>query len=257
MNPPIVLTAFGTTSKALETYSFMDSILKKRFFDHEIVWAYTSRIIRDKLKKRSNINIRHPDAILKDLYDKGNKWAVVQSMHLVCGHEFYRLVDETKKCKIRSSIGLPLLTSHDDYKAVSLALSIDDYLEQNEAVVLVGHGTDHPAWASYPALETVLQQIYGSDIHVGVIDKEPSKEQIIKKLVQKGVKQVLLLPFMLVAGMHLKKDLTGDKDSWEKAFNEKNIFVKIVKEGIGFNKKIIDIFADHIQDAIDIIPINK
>jgi cobalamin biosynthesis Co2+ chelatase CbiK len=37
-----------------------------------------------------------------------------------------------------------------------------------------------------------------------------------------------------VAGMHLEKDLTGDKDSWEKAFNEKNIFVEIAKKGLGF-----------------------
>ena len=59
---------------------------------------------------------------------------------------------------------------------------------------------------------------------------------------------------MLVAGMHLEKDLTGDKDSWEKAFNEKNIFVKIEKKGLGFNKDVIDIFINHIQDAIDVIP---
>jgi len=254
MKPPIILTAFGTTSKALETYSFMDNIIKKKFADHEVAWAYTSRIVRDKLKKKSNISIRHPDTILDEFYDKGHKWAVVQSMHLVCGHEFYRLVDETKKSKIRTTVGLPLLTSYDDYKAVGSALSVDEYLQQNEAVILMGHGTDHPAWASYPALENILQQDYGPDVHVGVIDKEPSRELFIEKIVKTGVKQALLLPLMLVAGMHLAKDLEGDEDSWQNAFNEKNIFVKIEKKGLGFNKKIIDIFVSHIQDAIDVIP---
>jgi sirohydrochlorin cobaltochelatase len=254
MKPPIVLTAFGTASKALETYSFMDAIIKRRFADHEVMWAYTSRIVRDKLKKKSNLSISHPDTILKELYDKGHKWAVVQSMHLVCGHEFYRLVDETKKCKIRTTIGLPLLTSYNDYKAVGSALSIDEYLQQNESVILVGHGTDHPAWTAYPALENILKQDYGPDIHVCTIEKEPSRNQFIEKIVQTGVKQVILIPLMLVAGMHLEKDLTGDKDSWKKAFNEKNIFVKIEKKGLGFNKDVIDIFINHIQDAIDVIP---
>ncbi len=254
MKPPIVLTAFGTTSKALETYSFMDTIIKERFADHEVMWAYTSRIVKDKLEKRSNISIRHPDTVLNELYDKGHKWAVVQSMHLICGHEFYRLVDETKKCKIRTSIGLPLLTSYDDYQAVSSALSMDEYLQENEAVILVGHGTDHPAWASYPALENILQQNCGHDVHVGVIDEKPSREQFIETIVKTGVKQVLLLPLMLVAGMHLEKDLEGDGDSWKNAFNGKNIFVNIEKKGLGFNRKIIDVFADHIQDAIKIIP---
>ena len=54
--------------------------------------------------------------------------------------------------------------------------------------------------------------------------------------------------------MHLEKDLTGEKDSWEKAFNEKNIFVKVEKKGLGFNINVIDIFINHIQDAIDVIP---
>ncbi len=251
MKPPIVLSAFGTSSKALETYSFIDSIIKARFAGHEVVWAYTSRMIKQKLAQESNVQIKHPDAVLKKLYEKGHKRAVVQSMHLICGHEFYKLTDEARSAKIHTSIGMPLLTSCDDYKNVSLALSIDEYLQENEAVVLVGHGTQHHAWTSYPALENILKQNYGPDVHIGVIDTKFPKIHLIEKIDRTGAKQIILLPFMLVAGMHLKRDLTGSEDSWQNAFNAKNIFVKIEKQGIGYNKKIIEIFINHIQDALD------
>ena len=254
MKPPIVLTAFGTASKALETYSFMDTIIKERFSEHEVLWAYTSRIIRNKLKKKSDVTVKHPDAVLQELYSKGHKWAVVQSMHLICGHEFHRLVHESEQCKIRTSIGSPLLTYRNDYQEVSRALLLDEHLQSNESVVLVGHGTDHPAWTSYPALENILKHDYGPDVHVGVIGKQPPKEILIKKIVRSGARQVLLLPLMLVAGMHLEKDLTGNHNSWQSDFNKKNIFVKTETRGLGFNRKIIDIFINHIQDAIDKIP---
>ena len=254
MKPPIVLTAFGTTSKALDTYSFMDSIIKARFPGHEILWAYTSRIVKHRLKKNLTAKIKHPDIVLKELYDKGHKWAVVQSMHLICGHEFYRLVDEAEKSKIRTSIGLPLLTSWEDYNKVSTALSLKKILHENQATILVGHGTDHPAWTSYLALETILKKEYGPDIHVGVIDKQPSKELLIEKIVRSGVRQVTLVPFMLVAGVHVEEDLKGDEDSWKKAFNEKDIAVMVEKKGVGYNKQIIELFINHIQHALDVIP---
>jgi len=45
------LTAFGTTSKALKTYSYIDEKLSGYFKGHEILWAYSSRMVKDWIKK--------------------------------------------------------------------------------------------------------------------------------------------------------------------------------------------------------------
>ena len=55
---------------------------------------------------------------LEELKEMGYSWAVVQSLHLLCGHEFYRLVEEVKQSSVRTSIGLPLLSGPEDYEAV-------------------------------------------------------------------------------------------------------------------------------------------
>ncbi|MBW2000704.1 MAG: sirohydrochlorin cobaltochelatase [Deltaproteobacteria bacterium] len=68
----------------------MDSAFKKRFYNEKIMWAYSSRMIKDWIEVRHGIEPRHPMDVLSDPAFQGHEWVVVQSLHLVCGHEFYR-----------------------------------------------------------------------------------------------------------------------------------------------------------------------
>ena len=254
MNIPIVMAAFGTTTKALETYSFMDERMRISFPGHEILWSYSSRMVKDWIKKKRNIELKHPHQVLSELKEKGHKWAVVQSLHLICGHEFYRLIEEVKQVSIRTSIGLPLLSDHEDYEAVAHTLGSDLCDRENEALVFVGHGTDHPAWASYLAFHYIFRERQGRNMFMGVVEDRPSKEEIVEVVLREGFKKVHLVPFMLVAGAHFKEDLIGNDNSWKTAFEERHVSVLCETKGIGNNNEILDIFGKHIADALDVIP---
>jgi sirohydrochlorin cobaltochelatase len=253
MHTPIVLTAFGTTSNALKTYDFMDKIIREEFPGHEIVWAFSSRMVRDRLKDKKKIEASHPHEVLRVLSEQGHAWAVVQSMHLLCGHEFYRMLEEVRPLPIRTSIGLPLLTSYEDYHSLAEALGFDG-VSDDEAVVLVGHGTDHPSWSTYPTLENILRQVYRPGIYVGVVEGYPDQEQVIEAVVKTGVRKVRLIPLMLVAGVHFIEDLCGDEDSWKAAFQAAGLEVNVESAGIGTKREVVQIFIDHIREALDIIP---
>jgi len=254
MKIPIVLTAFGTTTKAFKNYALIEKILRKNFPGHEIHWAYSSRIVRERMAKRSTAELKHPHQVLENLRAKGHQWAVVQSMHLICGHEFYRLVEEVKQSPIRTSIGLPLLSSTEDYEAVVKGLGSRFHDPENHAVVLIGHGTDHPIWSSYMALNHMFCERFGPNIYVGVIEGHPSRDKIVNDVTMSGLKRVHLIPFMLVAGTHFKEDLAGDDDSWKTAFEQKQISVSIKPEGIGSIPEIHHIFCRHIREACAVIP---
>jgi sirohydrochlorin cobaltochelatase len=255
MNIPIVITAFGTTSRALETYSFIDQHIKGHFPDHEIVWAYSSRMVKDFIKKRRNIDLKHPHQVLLELKHKGYSWAVVQSLHLLNGHEFYRLVEETRRCDIRTSMGLPLLTDPEDLIAMvdTIGSCYDGF--KNEIAILIGHGTDHPTWSSYLALHHFFRERFGPRVFVSVVEGYPSREDIISAVKGMNVKSVRLIPFMIVAGTHMKEDIAGGEDSWKEAFERENIQVILEEKGLGFNPYIIDIFCRHIQNALEVIPL--
>ena len=254
MKPPVVMAAFGTTTKALETYSFINSILTARFPDHEILWSYSSRMVKDWVKKRRNIDLKHPHQVLFEMKEKGYTWAVVQSLHLLNGHEFCRLVEEVQQSPIRTSMGLPLISSPDDYESVVQSFANRFQNLENQAVVLVGHGTDHPIWSSYVALNHMFRERFGSNIYVGVIEGHPTRDVIVDAVIRSGTKRVRIIPFMLVAGTHFQEDLVGKDDSWKTALEKKNISVSVDTDGLGFNQEIIGIFCKHIEDALDVIP---
>lgn len=261
-NIPVVLAAFGTTTKALETYSFMNDMFVRHFPDRELIWAYSSRMVKERLKKKKNMNLKDPvhdpTQALNELKDKGHSWAVVQSLHLICGHEFYRLIDEAQNAETRTSIGLPLLYSPDDYIKTAGVLNARFDDNSKETAVFVGHGTDHHSWSSYAALSRIFNERYSRKIYMGEVEHESiPMEKIIEDIKKSGYTKVRLIPFMLVAGVHFKEDLAGDEDSWKSAFEEQEIEVILEPDGIGLNKKIVEIFCSHIREALEVIPIKQ
>jgi len=251
---PVVLTAFGTTAKAFKTYDRMDAIFRKELPEIPLFWAYSSRTVKQSLKKSCNMDLKDPSQVLDELKELGHEWAVVQSLHLACGHEFERLKDSAAKARIRTSMGLPLLTSHGDYLAVADALAPLLSHSDDEASVVVGHGTDHPAWACYPALENILRNSHGDSVFTGVVEGLPKMEETIIKVKKYGFKRVRLIPLLLVTGVHFREDLTRENDSWEKSLQREGIEVTVVDHGIGEIDAITELFATHIREALDIIP---
>jgi sirohydrochlorin cobaltochelatase len=159
-----------------------------------------------------------------------------------------------KQSPVRTSIGLPLLSAPEDYEAVVQGLGNSFPDLEDEAIVLVGHGTDHPIWSSYVALHHMFRERFGSRIFMGVVEGYPSRAEIVEAVKGAGFKKVRLIPFMLVAGTHFQEDLAGDDDSWKTAFEALEISVSVVTKGLGFYPGIIDILCRHIRDALDVIP---
>ncbi len=254
MTIPVVLTAFGTTEKAFSTYARMDAHFRRLIPETPLYWAYSSRMVMQRLEKKGGADPKSPSQVLEALKEKGHEWAVVQSLHLAWGHEFERLRQTAGDSDMRTSMGLPLLTSFHDYLAVAEALACLIPDAGDEAVVVVGHGTDHPAWSVYPALEEVLCHRYGQRVFTGVLEGMPKIDRTIAKLKQHGFTKVCLVPFLLVAGFHFRKDLTRDESSWEKRLEQAGIQVRVEPRSMGEIPGIIEIFATHIKEALDVIP---
>ena len=251
---PVVITAFGTTTQALKTYDRVDRRVRERFPDHPVCWAYTSRMVKDRVGKSRNLDFPSPDEVLSHLHAEGHVWAVVQSLHVLCGHEFDRLAAVAAEGPIRTAMGLPLLTAPEDFDAVVEALAPELRSEEGEAVILAGHGTDHPIWCAYAALEQRLRQVVGPGVHVGLVEGVPGPGELLERIRADGCSRVRLVPFMLVAGRHVLEDLAGKKDSWKAQFEGQGLEVVLEERGLGEREGIIELFCRHIAQALDVIP---
>jgi len=125
----------------------------------------------------------------------------------------------------------------------------------DQAVLLVGHGTDHPAWCAYPALQYFMHRHFGPRVFVGVIEGYPASAEVIADITASGYKKVRIIPLLLVAGMHFQRDLTGERqDSWTTLLARADISVESIEQGLATLPAISDMFCRHIEDALAIIP---
>ena len=149
------------------------------------------------------------------------------------------------------SIGRPLLTYIDDYRETVEAVKKDlDKMDIDEAVVFMGHGTEHESHSSYPAIEYMFRD-YGINAFVGTVEGYPELEQVIKKLKNRNIKTVDLLPFMLVAGDHAINDMASDEeDSWKTILEKEGFNVKVHVKGLGENPYIQEKFKNHALDCM-------
>ena len=249
MNQPIVIVAFGTTTKAKTTYRHLHTKLEKLLPDREILWAYSSKKITKELQDNDE-SIRSPTEVLTSLSKKGHTKATVQSLHLFPGTEFHGLLNIAAKSPLQCCIGLPLLTSPVDYQYIADLLAPTITSRPDRAILILGHGTTHPSWTGYFSLEKILRQNFGDKIFVGVVEEFPDSAHLVDEIAESNHDKVTIVPFFLIAGMHYRRDIVAEgKDSWVSQLTEKNIEVEVIDSGIGMLPGLETLLVRHIREA--------
>ncbi|MDP3480619.1 MAG: sirohydrochlorin cobaltochelatase [Desulfoprunum sp.] len=251
MKTPLVLAAFGTTSQAFATYQDIEQQVRTRFAGHPVFWAYTSRGVNRQLHEQTGKPSYSPLEVLQDLANQGCRQAVIQSLHLLPGHEFHQLLTECRKSALSCHIGMPILYTPLDYQQLADCLAPSILSRPDKAILLIGHGTNHPIWVAYHALEAVFRRRFGQRIFVGVVEKNPVSETIPAEIAAAGFKQVCMIPVLLVAGMHYNRDVIGTGDnSWLLCLQRQGLEVENITHGLGRQPGLCEIIIDHIKEAL-------
>lgn len=253
----ILVVSFGT-SYADARAACIDSVVKdiaEAYPDYDVRQAFTSQIIIDKLAERDNIKYDNPEQALAKMKKEGFTEVIVQPLHIIPGLEFNdieKIVSKYNDSFKKLALGQPILSGIEDYRSAVNALKNQlPALSGNEAVVLVGHGTEHYANACYSCLQSFLQD-EGLSVFVGTIEGYPDLDDVIKKLKAKNIKAVTLMPFMLVAGDHAQNDIAGDEeDSWKNILKKEGFMVSTYDHGLGENQAFRAIYVNNVKKAID------
>jgi sirohydrochlorin cobaltochelatase len=257
----ILVVSFGTTYEETRKLT-IESIEKKiaeRFPDYEVRRAFTSHMIIKKLRERYNYIVNTPEEALERIREEGYQEVIVQSLHIMPGEEYdyvSKVVENYKNVFQKISLGRPILYFKgdgeelvDDYSIAVEALK--SQMPKNEAVVFMGHGTPHPSNASYACLQMVFRDYGINNVYIGTVEGYPTINNIIKTLKREEVREVTLMPLMIVAGDHCNHDMASEEeDSWKSLLVDEGIKVNLYMHGIGENEKIKNIFVKHIEDAM-------
>ena len=117
---------------------------------------------------------------------------------------------------------------------------------------MFGHGTAHPAGAVYGCIQAVLQDEGYDNVFVGTVEGYPSFDNVLKRLKKKNIKEILLMPLMVVAGDHVINDMASDEeDSWKSLFEAEGIKVNLYMKGLGEIDSFNDLYMNRVDDLIN------
>lgn len=246
MKKGIIVASFGTTYEETRRLCIesIEDIIREEYKEHLVLRAFTSRIVVHRLKKRDNIHVLNEIEAIKEMKDQGIEEIYIQPLHIITGHEYEKLT------KFECKVGLPLLGSEEDYIKIVENIGSNE-LGDNEALVFMGHGSDHEADNAYEILEKTYHNKGFTNVFIGTVEGSKNIEDIVKELKEKNTKKIKLKPFMLVAGDHAINDMASeDDDSWKSILEKEGFQVEICLKGLGEYKIIQEIFLEHLEQII-------
>lgn len=260
----ILVVSFGTSypETRRRTIGAVENDIAGRFPDWEVRRAFTSRMIIKKLAGEG-VRIDHVTDAMERLIEDGVKVVVIQPTHVMNGTEYDDMM-HTVAVYAPSfdfvSVGAPLLTSAADYRSVISAiedsiLSVPEASSPNTALVLMGHGSEHFANSTYSELQLRMMFAGHKDVYVTTVEGFPSFQDTLSLMRGKGYTDVILHPFMLVAGDHAVNDMAGDgEDSLRSAMSAEGYGVHCILKGLGEYPSFRSLFAAHAEQAMGRIP---
>ena len=253
----ILAVSFGTSHEDTRkvTIDAIEDSMRQAFPEYPVYRAWTSKMIIRKLKNRDNIIVPTVKEAMEQMAADGITDVLVQPTHVINGIENDRMKEDALSFRDSFhsiSFGDPLLTTEDDSHKVIAAIAREfTHITKDQALVFMGHGTTHFANSIYAALDYTFKDKGYHNFFLGTVEAYPSMESLKKMVKAYRPKEVVLAPFMIVAGDHAKNDMAGDDpESWYSQFKDEGYEVKTVLKGLGEYEGIRSLFIDHIR-AID------
>ncbi len=255
MKRAVLAVSFGTSYRETReiTIGAIEDALRRRFAGWEVRRAFTSRMIIRRLAERDGMHVDTVAEAMERLVRDGIEEVVVQPTHVMNGYENEEMLAQLARyegCFRHFAVGKPLLTAGEDYRALAAALREGlPAPGEGEAVVLVGHGTDHYANASYAALAWYFSLLGCPRWYVGTVEGDPGLEDVRALLRRDGVRRAALAPLLIVAGDHAANDIFGEGDSWKTALESDGVEVVPVRKGLGEYPGVRELFVQHAVQA--------
>lgn len=258
----IVVMSFGTTFKETRAKTIEATVdeIQKAHPNTKVVLAFTSHIIIDRVKAKEGITIPTPEEALAQLKAEGYNRVALTSLDIIPGIEYaYKtaVYDMYKTQFKKMTIGTPLMYwmgqegQSDDVEATMKAVGSQmPKLGKKDAVLIMAHGTPDPSNAYYAVMQDRLDALYDGKVMIYTVEGNPRLEHVIPQLKAKGIKNVTLMPLMMVAGDHANNDMAGDEEDSHKSILVKEGFtVNAYLHGLGENEQVRQLFVDRANES--------
>jgi sirohydrochlorin ferrochelatase len=115
------------------------------------------------------------------------------------------------------------------------------------AIVVLGHGSraNESALSMAKIVERLARQLPNQVVRIAHRELcPPTLETVVADLVEQGLRRIVILPYFLHLGLHLRRDIPDQLEALRKVFP----FVDfIVTEHLGYDDRLADILLDRLS----------
>ena len=251
MKTGFLTVSFGTTHlDTLEkTITATEKALKAAFPQAHHYRAFTSGVVRSRLKSKYDISVDSVEEALDRMKADGIQQAVVQPSLLIPGEEYDKLRAKVLlNCgEMAVTLGLPLLWDDSDLLSMTELLAQTCPVAEDTVLVAMGHGTEHLSNCLYIRLGEHMAE---KGMTLCTVEGTPSLEEAVETLKAQPKRKAHLVPMLLVAGDHSKNDMAGDgPDSLRGMLEQAGFEVTWILRGLGELPAVHEAFARHAAAA--------
>lgn len=235
MKTGFLTVSFGTTHlDTLEkTIVATENALKAAFPEASHYRAFTSGIVRSRLKSKYDIHVDSVEEALARMKADGVQQVVVQPTLLIPGEEY-----DKQRAKVLQNAGelevamsLPLLWDDTDLGTMTEILKQAYPMADDTVLVAMGHGTEHLSNSLYVRLAELMAD---KGMILCTVEGKPDFEDAVEALKAQTKHKAHLVPLLLVAGDHSKNDMAGEEpDSLRGMLEQAGIQVDWTLQGLG------------------------
>ena len=252
----ILLVSVGTselTALNNTTVRMLEQV-KERFPEYYCNMAFSSEHILAKMNVKSETPFLSVSEALEEHLRNGVEEVFIQPTNLLNGLETDGMLEQLEEYKGKFQvfkIGRPLFSSKEDYIKTLQAILDQVNPKEDEALVLIGHGSNHLAGSAYQNLEYTAYTNGYRQVLVGTVEGGKSQNMTLRKLSLSGLKKVRLMPLLFVAGYHAKKDIAAEDGSWKCVLEDAGYEVVPHLVGLGEIDGIRELFIRHLQEVME------
>lgn len=249
----VLIVSFGTTyeeTKRKNIDSIVHEVSKKY---NNVYQAFSSTKVQKKLFEKG-VEVDNIEQALKKMCNEKIKEVYILPTFLLAGIEYSKMLKITENFSSKFDfikIAKPLLFDENDCNAVVNSVYKDLKKSEDEAIILMGHGTEHQYNLIYSALNFIATENNYYDMYITTVEGYPNFENAVNWVIKNGFSKVVLAPLMLVAGDHAVNDMASKKDdSLKSLFQEKGIQSRVLLKGLGEYKGILELYMKHLEEAV-------
>lgn len=255
MSKVIIIVSFGTANlEGLKVIEDFESEVSAKFSKgYHVVKAFTSSVISNLLLNKYGRVVPRLEEVLFRLNNEKYKEVYIQPLHIINGNEYNSIEKNIKEYDYSFNkiiLGESLIGSGSDEENYSCNLicdAIKENINEKDNILLLGHGSKTINYNVYNCLENNLKEKGYRNTYIGTLEGEVKKEDIVKSLVKNNVKDVTIIPILMLPGNHIKKDIFGSENSWKSFLENEGITVKSVEKTLLEYREIREYYIHKIE----------